>query len=290
MSSRCWCFTLNNYTDSDEKLLKDMTKNYLVYGKETGKEGTPHLQGYIIFKRTYRLPALKKLHTKIHWEVAKTPDAENYCMKDKDYYLEDNRHQRTASKDLPVCKTPNIKLFRWQQYLLDTINLEPDNRTIMWCWESTGNIGKTQFSKWLYLTQKNVLVLNGKKHDLFHMIAKYIDETKQFPRTVIVDIPRAESQYVSWGALEAIKSGFFASPKYEGAMVAMDPPHLIIFANYKLSSGIYSEDKIIELDLNKFKLPDAVQQQEQKARIPPPPPDICSEGQGDLPLPDGDQT
>ena len=91
--SRTWCFTLNNYTDMDELLLKDLEKNYIVYGREVGENGTPHLQGYIIWKRNYTLKQVKKVHATAHWEVAKAADAMNYCMKDKNYYVEDNRKQ-----------------------------------------------------------------------------------------------------------------------------------------------------------------------------------------------------
>ena len=58
----------------------------MVFGKEVGESGTPHLQGYVLFTRYYSADSVKKLHGRCHWEHAKTGDAMNYCMKDQNYF------------------------------------------------------------------------------------------------------------------------------------------------------------------------------------------------------------
>lgn len=85
---RNWCFTCNNYSLEDEALFRALEYAYLVYGREIGDSGTPHLQGYVQFLRKLRLTALKKLHRTCHWEVAKGTAKENfdYCSKDGDYF------------------------------------------------------------------------------------------------------------------------------------------------------------------------------------------------------------
>lgn len=100
--SRSWCFTLNNYTEKDIQFLKDLEKTYMCVGKEVGESGTPHLQGYITFNRTYRLPQLKKLMPRAHLEVAKSKDAMNYCMKEGDYIKQDNRRQPKLERHI-IC-------------------------------------------------------------------------------------------------------------------------------------------------------------------------------------------
>lgn len=82
-----WCFTLNNYTAEDIVAIATWDTKYLVYGKEIASTGTPHLQGFCILKTQQRLSAVKKLHAKAHWEVAKgtSLQASNYCKKDSDY-------------------------------------------------------------------------------------------------------------------------------------------------------------------------------------------------------------
>lgn len=61
---------------------------YIIYGKEVGDSGTPHLQGFIIFKSACTLSAaIKKLPSPCHVEVAVTVDeAITYCKKDGDVY------------------------------------------------------------------------------------------------------------------------------------------------------------------------------------------------------------
>lgn len=48
--SREWIFTINNPTDDDEGALNNLDCRYLVYAPEVGKQGTPHFQGYVVFK------------------------------------------------------------------------------------------------------------------------------------------------------------------------------------------------------------------------------------------------
>lgn len=87
-----WVFTLNNYTTGDEGGLWLPSYDYAVLGKEVGDSGTPHIQGYVVFKKKYRLSQLKK-HSpqagRCHWEpqsVYSTPEqAADYCKKDGAY-------------------------------------------------------------------------------------------------------------------------------------------------------------------------------------------------------------
>lgn len=85
--SKNWCFTVNNYTLMDDITLQDMPYKYLIYGREVGEEGTPHLQGYVQLKKITRLTGMKKLHPTAHWEVAKGNEEQNreYCSKEGDY-------------------------------------------------------------------------------------------------------------------------------------------------------------------------------------------------------------
>lgn len=91
--SRAWCFTLNNFTEKDKIFFKDLEVKYIIFGEEVGSSGTPHLQGFIIFLRAYKFCSVKKLHKDCHWEPAKCEDAGNYCLKDQNYYKQDNRKQ-----------------------------------------------------------------------------------------------------------------------------------------------------------------------------------------------------
>lgn len=85
---RAWCFTLNNYGDSDIKRICELGKNgtYVIFGKEIGEKcGTPHLQGYIHWKNARTFKSMKKiLGDKFHIEAARGSVDENvkYCSKE----------------------------------------------------------------------------------------------------------------------------------------------------------------------------------------------------------------
>lgn len=84
--SKHWCFTLNNYTVEEENYLRDEGANveYLIFGKEIGDNGTPHLQGYVVFINRKRMTAVKKWLKRAHWEIKRgSPlEASNYCRKE----------------------------------------------------------------------------------------------------------------------------------------------------------------------------------------------------------------
>lgn len=89
--ARNYCFTINNYNDTDESKLRKLLPDravYVVYGKERGESGTPHLQGYIQLSGKHTLRWCKSnIHATAHFEVARgTPEeASNYCKKDGDF-------------------------------------------------------------------------------------------------------------------------------------------------------------------------------------------------------------
>lgn len=80
--ARGWCFTINNWTEADLACLADLGNQksciYLIYGKETGENNTPHLQGYVFFANARTLPALKKIHKTAHWELSRGNHQQNF--------------------------------------------------------------------------------------------------------------------------------------------------------------------------------------------------------------------
>lgn len=67
MTSRAWCFTINNPTPEDDPA--DWEVKYVAWQLEKGEEGTPHYQGYVELDKVARLSKLKKLNGKAHWEI-----------------------------------------------------------------------------------------------------------------------------------------------------------------------------------------------------------------------------
>lgn len=85
--SRSWCFTINNYSVLDIDVCDTVVCEYIIYGREIGEHGTPHLQGYIRVKNAKTLRAMKTyFHPNAHLEMAKTvKEAIEYCKKDGDW-------------------------------------------------------------------------------------------------------------------------------------------------------------------------------------------------------------
>lgn len=89
-----WCFTLNNYTEDELSELRALGNElpepvvFLVFGRETGQNGTPHLQGYIAFSTRKTLAYAKSVTSaRAHLEPCRGTPAQNeaYCTKDGDF-------------------------------------------------------------------------------------------------------------------------------------------------------------------------------------------------------------
>lgn len=210
-AAKTWIFRHSNYTSADEKFFKDLEKTYMCYGKEIGEQGTPHLQGTITFTRAYRLPQLVKMSKDTHWEVSKTTDSQNYCMKDKDYIIQDNRKQGCRSdltQAIEIAREGGIKAVakncpaeyvKFRQGLESLIQLEQKERNfkpkVIWIYGSTG-LGKTKtihdvfgyssndiwispknLNTWFAYENQPVTVLDEFRDDVcpFHELLKILD-------------------------------------------------------------------------------------------------------------------
>lgn len=106
MRFRNICFTLNNYSKDEETTIQSFASTrcrYLVYGRETGDSGTPHLQGYAEFQNQISFKALKKMFPRMHIEnrMGSAVQADKYCRKEDDQpYVYGSMSQQGKRKDL----------------------------------------------------------------------------------------------------------------------------------------------------------------------------------------------
>lgn len=83
--SRGYCFTINNYTPADIAVCEATPCRYIIFGREIGESGTPHLQGLIYFDNQKTLSAVKKcFHATAHLEPMRgtLEQAVAYCRKE----------------------------------------------------------------------------------------------------------------------------------------------------------------------------------------------------------------
>lgn len=102
-TTRNVCFTINNYDETDIAAFKDWDQiTYIVYGKEVGESGTPHLQGYVEFKNSKKFSTIKKKFPRAHLETRRgtAEQASDYCKKDGDYVEEGEMTNQGERSDL----------------------------------------------------------------------------------------------------------------------------------------------------------------------------------------------
>lgn len=231
-------FIQNNHYDRDFKdFIEEQTK--YIYGYETcPTTDKKHLQFYFQTKNKFgiRLQTLYELHPKTHFEICNGTEEDNfiYCSKNGSY-----------TTNIIETYIPNLspdKLYPWENEIINIILSKPDERTIYWYWEPTGNTGKTTFSKFLSFYYK-AIPLEGKKNDILYCAAC-------FPSLIyIYDIERSLEDHLSYGAIEKIKNGYFMCAKYESKPIIRSNPHVICFANFPPNNMKLSNDrwKITEL-------------------------------------------
>lgn len=103
--SRAWCFTINNWEESDADRLRALECGFIVFGREKGEQGTSHLQGYVYFRSaiTFR-SAKRKIGETAHIEKARGTAQENddYCTKDGDFERRGDLPSQGKRNDLHV--------------------------------------------------------------------------------------------------------------------------------------------------------------------------------------------
>lgn len=108
---RSYVFTLNNYSEEDEKGLQGLDCKYLIYGREVGENGTPHLQGFVKFDNARSFSSVSKLLPRAHLETCKSVDkAIKYCRKDGDVFEKGEEPQKNGGDSMEIIAERNKRL------------------------------------------------------------------------------------------------------------------------------------------------------------------------------------
>jgi len=274
--SRNFSFTCNNYSDEDQEYIASLEYRYLTFGREVGSQGTPHLQGTIVFEEAKSLRHVLKLLPGCHVEPTRNLDASiNYSQKDKDFVEYGQKPHQGARSDLQraveevrkgmslkgmrslhpevMCRygrfieqikqdtqlppMPDIELKEWQRSLVQCLSSPAEDRTIHLVIDPVGGAGKTTFCRWLVNSLPDVeLFGSGKGADIAYAV--------QEPSIALFDFARSQDEYRPWGMVEQIKNGIVFSSKYNSGVKYFKSPHVVVFTNSDVEEGKLSADRI----------------------------------------------
>lgn len=121
---------------------------------------------------------------------------------------------------------PSYVLHDWQKDLTEKLQQDPDDRTVIFIVDKTGNNGKTWFAHWYASNHKDCQVMcPGKRVDMAYILRTDI-------RVLILDVPRSkQGEFVQYDFLEDVKNGYIFSSKYESSIKSFKSPHLVVFMN-----------------------------------------------------------
>ncbi len=238
-----YVFTWNNYPANGPMDLQ----NYFVgaasyvFQQEKGKNGTPHLQGYVGWKNKKAFSVLKKTFPAIHWEKCKNKAAAiAYCQKDDS--RDGEMWYKNVKIEVTICDPWDTKKARpWQTKIIAQVAQPPMARKIHWYWSDGGAIGKTFLAKHLCIVNQAMYV-SGKLGDILYGVSKWL-ETKGELKLLIVALSRSQGDRCSYSALESVSDGVFYNTKYESGMCIFNPPHIIVFANAAPDTNKLSADR-----------------------------------------------
>jgi len=280
-----WCFTLNNYTPDDVDKLSTpnlLIASYLVFGKEVGESGTPHLQGTICFLERKRLPQVKAVVGEAHCTVTRyLAQSIEYCKKDGDV-TEWGSVPNTGKKDE---KRSDMEEFKAsvkegitsmvqlrelhsnicaqyprfvKEYIEDTKEKirVPCHPLREWQQELNATLlHEPEARQIIFVVDK--IGNQGKSwfaryyndiHDNVQIIlpGKKADMayTIKDARVYFLDCPRSkQGDFIQYDFLEELKNGWVFSPKYEPVVKVMKVPHVVVLMNELPDMTKLSDDR-----------------------------------------------
>lgn len=230
-----WCFTFNNYSDDEHRIMVQwcniFTKAFII-GKEVGEKGTPHLQGYFNLKKQMRFTELKKvLSPKIHLESCKgnEEDNYNYCSKSNDYI---QQGLDKYIKKVITIKTINT-LRPFQEDLKNYILNNDANGKILWVYDPEGQLGKTEFLRYMFVNHKIPFSYGGKCADIINLVfnnKSYFLESEK--PAIIYNFGRdTENDKISYKSMEQVADGCISNTKFEAGCFVCNKINVVVLAN-----------------------------------------------------------
>lgn len=281
--SRHWCFTLNNYTDGDLDRLAALEGrvDYLIFGKEVGLNGTPHLQGFVSFPTRIRLTAVIQHIGQAHCTVARhVKQAIEYCRKDGEVTefgvqptvtqgrrneLEDFKNAVTGGElDMRVLRDQFSEVCaKYPRFVQDFVADNTPKPAVdahpLRPWQQTlyDDLRRAPGDREVIFIV-DVLGNSGKSwfchyysalHENCQVIlpGKKADMTYVLDagiRVLFVDAPRSkQGEFIQYDFLEDVKNGYVFSPKYESRIKYLGKVHVVVMMNEMPDQSKLSSDR-----------------------------------------------
>jgi hypothetical protein len=135
----------------------------------------------------------------------------------------------------PLEQKKDFQLHPWQQQLLMKLAQDPDDRTIYWVVDPTGNTGKSWFADLLCRNYGAKELQAGHKEIAYYYQGEWI---------AVFDIPRNEpEEYVQYQVMEKLKDGKLFNIKYKSGMKRFSSPHVLVLSNAEPDETKFSADR-----------------------------------------------
>ena len=281
-----WCFTLNNYTsENEDSLLSAFNSSrisYLIYGKEVGSSGTPHLQGFVSATKRIRLQGLNKNVVQAHWTVARDIRASiEYCKKDgivrefgvppmvsskqgvrtdldefklavKGGMVDHKELREKHSSVMARCPRFCLSYIRDHRELPDVVDHTPYD----WQRQLLEELSEKVCPRTVFFVVDKTG--NSGKSWFCSYCEKRFDncqvmkcgkrddmafELSENPKIVMIDVSRSSAEFLNYQFIEDVKDGRVFSPKYESYTKRFDSPHVVVMMNEEPNSSKLSADR-----------------------------------------------
>lgn len=228
--------------------------------------GIPHYQSYIQLKSLSHVSEVRRiinesLNTFNSVEVIYNKKGiDKYCQK-ATKYLNENYSGRMFKHSWKIDyleKKPKLQIvltnpYPWQKYLKEILNEEADDRSINWCVDTVGNVGKSAFCM-AYVSEESTdaiyLALDNLDRMTLSLVVKVQEYRRRYnkdPRVIMFDFPRnldVNQMNRSTCLMENVKSGIIET-NFGGVQkeIAISNVHVVVFSNQVPDLSILSKDR-----------------------------------------------
>lgn len=265
-----WCFTMNNYTPEDVDRLSMPLEGveYLIFGKEVGGSGTPHLQGTVCFQSRKRLQQVISIIGQAHCTVTRFLfQSIEYCRKDGDFTevgaTPCGKGERSDLEEFKLSVKEGVTSLSELRELHSSVCASYPRFVKEYLEDNKPKITVDCFPlrDWQQTLHASLILPPDKREIKFIVdlrgnqgkswFARYYQDLHDGTQIIVpgkkadmaylvnadckvffLDCPRSkQGDFIQYDFLEELKNGYIFSPKYESAIKKLNTPHVVVLMN-----------------------------------------------------------